>query len=95
MGPKLEPSSIRRVKQAIRAWKPELSDTTELIPKGTIAPVGEPVSIDRFEEIEVLRSTRCKGEALALICWRDALYLVTEEDLEKRTIRVFKSLRRS
>ena len=82
------------MKQAIRGWKPQLSDIAELILKGPIAPVGEPVLIEPFEEIQVLRRTMVNGETMALICWHDTLYLVIDKDLEERTIRVFRSSRR-
>ena len=84
----MDPPDSRRVKQAIRAWKADLPDELEHIPTGPITPVGEPVLIEPFEEIHVLRSTIVYGEPMALISWRDALYLVDEDDLERRTMRV-------
>jgi len=85
----LDPTGIRRVKHAIRAWTARLS-IGELIRTGPIEPVGEPIVIEPFEEIEVLRRTRVSGEIMALILWRDTPYLVRLDDLEQRTIRGFR-----
>ena len=90
----MDPPDNRRVKQAIRAWRTDLPDEQEHLSKGAIVPVGEPVEIEPFEEIHVLRWTSIGGEAMALVSLRDALYIVTEDDLEQRTIRVFKPIRR-
>ena len=87
----MDPPSIRRVKKALRAWTPRLFDSAEQIPIGPVAPVGEPILIEPFEEIQFLRRTKVSGEAMALVCWRDALYLVKEDDLETRTMRVVRS----
>ena len=87
-------SDNRRVKQAMYAWKTGLPDVSEHIPKGTIEPVGEPIVIEPFEEIHLLRWTSVSGYAMALVSWCDTLYLVAEEDLEYRTMRMFRSLRR-
>jgi hypothetical protein len=86
----LDPANSRRVKQSIRAWKTDVPGEQEHIPKGTITPVGQAVLIEPFEEIHVLRWTSVYGEDMALISWRDALYLVDEEDLQDRTMRVFR-----
>ena len=55
-----------------------------------MAPVGEPVVIEPFEEIHVLQWTTVSGEVMALVSWRETLYLVADDDLEKRTMRVFR-----
>jgi hypothetical protein len=60
---------------------------------GPITPVGQAVLIEPFEEIHVLRWTSVYGEPMALIAWRDTLYLVDEDDLEGRTMRVFRAAR--
>lgn len=86
----MDPPDSRRVKQAIRVWKADLPAEQEHIPKGTITPVGEPVEIEPFEEIHVLRWTSVYGETMALISWRDTLYLVDEDDLQDRTMRLFR-----
>ena len=80
----------RRVKHALRAWKAGLSDVAELIPLGPVAPIGEPILIQPFEEVEVLRRTGVSGEIMVLVSWGDTLYLVTEDNLEERTMRVFR-----
>jgi hypothetical protein len=87
----VDPPSILRVKKALRAWTPRSSDIGELIPVGPVAPVGEPILIEPFEEVQFLRRTNVSGETMALVCWRDALYLVREDDLETRTMRVIRS----
>jgi hypothetical protein len=86
----VDPANTRRVKQSIRAWKTDLPGEQEHIPKGTITPVGEPVLIEPFEEIHVLRWTSVYGEDMALISWRDMLYLVADDDLKERTMRVWR-----
>jgi hypothetical protein len=86
----LHPPDNRRVKQAIRAWKTDVPGEQEHIPTGAIAPVGEPVVIEPFEEIHVLRWTTVSREVMALVSWRETLYLVADDDLEKRTMRVFR-----
>jgi hypothetical protein len=58
---------------------------------GPVAPVGEPILIEPFEEVQFLRRTKVSGETMALVCWRDTLYLVREDDMETRTMRVFRA----
>jgi hypothetical protein len=81
-------TECRRVKQALRVWKAGLSDVLEQIPDGPIAPIGEPILIGPFEEVQVYRRTRVSEETMALISWRDTLYLVIDQDLTNRTIRL-------
>src|SRR5208337_3638103 len=52
--PTLDAPDKRQVKQSIRAWKTDLLGEQEHIPTGAIAPVGEQVVIEPFEEIHVL-----------------------------------------
>ena len=87
----MDSASTRRVKQAIRAWKTDLPADAEHIRQGAIVPVGEPVEIEPFEEIHVLRWTRVGVGTMALVSWRETLYLVAEDDLEERTMRVFRA----
>ena len=84
-------TECRRVTHALRAWKAGLSDVAELIPLGPVAPIGEPVLIQPFEEVEVLRRTSVSKEIMVLVSWRDTLYLVNKDDLDERTMRVFRS----
>ena len=88
----MDPQETHWVKQTLRAWKAGLSDIEELTTVGPTEPVGEPILIERFEEIQVLRRTSVSGETMALISWRDTVLLVIDQDLETRTIRVFRSL---
>ena len=46
--------------------------------------------IEPFEEIQILRWTRVGVGTMAVVSWRDALYLVAEDDLEERTMRVLR-----
>jgi hypothetical protein len=89
------PSERRRVKQAIPVWKANLPEDFEHLPAGPIAPVGELIWVDAFEELRVVRRTRNRGEKMVLVAWDGSLYLVSEDDLEERTIRVFRAFRRS
>jgi hypothetical protein len=52
---------------------------------------GESVEIEPFEEIRLLRWTRVSVGTMALVSWRDALYVVAKDDLEERTMRVFRA----
>jgi hypothetical protein len=79
-------TECRRVRQALRAWKTSLPDIGELIPTGAVAPVGEPVVLKPLEEIEILRRTCIRGEIMVLVCCRDRLYLITEDELETGTV---------
>ena len=84
----------RRVKRAMYAWKTDLPDVSEHIPKGIIELVGEPIVIEPLEEIHLLRWTNVSGFTMALVSWCDTPYLVAEEDLKHRTMQMFRSLRR-
>jgi hypothetical protein len=86
----VDPPSTRRVKQSLRAWKTDLPAEAQHILLGAIFPVGEPVEIERFEEIHVLRRVRVSVGTMALVSWRDTLYLVNEADLEHRTIQILR-----
>jgi hypothetical protein len=86
----LDPPSTLRVKQPLRAWKADLPAEAGNILLGAIVPVGESVEIEPFEEIRVLRWIRVGVGTMALVSWRDALYLVAKDDLEERTMRVFR-----
>jgi hypothetical protein len=83
----------RRVKHAVQAWKTRLPDGPTAETSSSVKPVGEPVLIWPLEEIEVLRWIRMNEELMALVLWRDTLYLVTDHDLEAQTIRVSMSFR--
>ena len=90
-------TECRRVKQAVQAWNTNLPHAwTNVKPMmtGPIMPVGEPILIWPLEEIHVLRRTRLWEETMALVSWCDRLYLVTDHDLEMRTMRVSRSFRR-
>ena len=87
----MDPPDNRRVKQSLRAWTTDLPAEAEHISRGPIVPVGGAVEIEPFEELHVLRWTRVGAGTMALVSWRDALYLVAEDDLEERTMRVFRS----
>jgi hypothetical protein len=63
-----------------------LPDLAELIPIRPITPIGEPILIKPFEEVEILRRTYFGEEVLVLVSCRNRLYLITESDLETRTI---------
>ena len=89
----MDPPSIRRVKQPLQAWKTDLPADAEHISRGPILPVDEPVEIEPFEEIHVLRQVRVGVGTMALVSWRDALYLVAKDDLEERTMRVLRAAR--
>ena len=80
----------RRVKKALRAWRAELQDVEEHLQKESIFPAGEPEVIEPFEEIRVLRWINLGWQTMALVSWGDVPFLVTEDELERRTIRVFK-----
>ena len=82
-----DPPSTRVVTQAIRAWNTYAPADAEHIPEG-IVPMGEPIVIEPITAIEVLLWTDVRGETMALVSWRHTLYLVGEDDLEKRTIRI-------
>jgi hypothetical protein len=87
-------TECRRVKKAVQAWKTNLSyagTPVKPITAGPIIPVGEPVLIWPLEEVHVLRRTRIWEETMALVSWCDRLYLVTDHDLETRTMRVFRA----
>jgi hypothetical protein len=84
-------TECRRVKQPLRAWKASFSDHADFIPIGPIETPGEPFLIQPLEEVEVLRSTCVSGEIMVVVSCRDMLYLVSEDDLEERTMRVFRS----
>jgi hypothetical protein len=86
----LDPPSTRVVTQPIRAWNIYTPADEEHISEG-IVPVGEPVTIERLSGIEVLLWTHVKSETMALVLWRHTLYLVKEDDLETRTMRVIRS----
>jgi hypothetical protein len=79
----------RRVKRTIHAWKADLPDNLEHIPPGPIAPMGDPVLIEPFQELRIVRLTSSQWETMALVSWGDALYLISYHDLIKRTIKVF------
>jgi hypothetical protein len=87
----LDPPDNRRVKQPLRAWKTDLPAEAEPIRQETIVPIGESAEIEPFEEIRVLRWIRVGAGTMALVSWRDALYLVAKDDLEERTMRVFRA----
>jgi hypothetical protein len=89
-------TECRRVKQAVQAWQtnlPYVWTFEKPITTGPIVPVGEPILIWPLEEVHVLRRTRVWEETMALVSWCDRLYLVTDHDLEARTIRVSRSFR--
>jgi hypothetical protein len=89
--PSLGPPHTRVVKQPLRAWQTDLPTETEHIPRGPIAPLGEHVVIEAFEEVLALPwAIASDGQTMALVCWGDALYLVLENDLQERTIRVLR-----
>ena len=85
----LDPPSTRLVTRSIHAWNIDPPADQEHIPDG-VEPVGEPITIETLSGIEVLW-THVKSETMALVCWRDTLYLVEEDDLETRTMRVIRS----
>jgi hypothetical protein len=69
----------------MRAWTTDPVGEEEHISTAPIVSVGEPVVIEPFEEIHVLRWARV-GRGKALVLWRDSLYLVDEDDLQDRTL---------
>jgi hypothetical protein len=75
----------RRLEQPVRAWKADFSGLGA-IATHPVAPVGEPILINRREEVEVLRRVCVRGEVMALVSWCDSLFLVNEDDLETRTV---------
>jgi hypothetical protein len=81
------PAKSRLVIRSIRAWNIDPPADQEHIPEG-VEPVDEPITIETLSGIEVLLWTHVKSETMALVCWRHTLYLVKEDDLETRTMRV-------
>ena len=86
----LDPPSTRLVTRSMRGWNIYPTANEEQIPEG-IVPVGEPITIERVSAIEVLLWTHVNSETMALVLWRHTLYLVKEDDLETRTMRVFRA----
>jgi hypothetical protein len=66
----------------------DLSDDLEPVSAEQILPVGRPIPIGPFEEIQVLRRVRVSEKEMALISWRDTLYLAIDRDVGTRTKRV-------
>ena len=86
----LDPPSNRLVIRSIRAWNIDPPADQEHIPEGIVS-VGEPITIEPLSGIEVLLWTHVNSETRALVLWRHTLYLVKEDDLETRTMRVIRS----
>jgi hypothetical protein len=77
----------RRVKHAIRAWKLALPEADYGIPLGPIEPVGEPAMLEPFDEIQFLRWTSNIGDTWALVMHRDLMFLITQDDFARKTVR--------
>ena len=81
---------MRRVKYAIRAWKLALPEGDFSIPVEPIEPVGEPARLESFEEIQFLRWTSNSGDTWALVSRRDSLFLITQNDFARNTVRALR-----
>jgi hypothetical protein len=89
----MDPPDSSEVTQAIRAWRLGHRASKEPVPKMAIGPMGDTVVIEPFQEIRILFWTDVTGEVMALVSWCNALYMVTEDDVEQRTMRVSRSAR--
>jgi hypothetical protein len=80
----------RRVKYAIRAWKLALPETEYSILVGPIEPVGEPATLEPFDEIQFLRWTSNSGDTWALVVRCDSLFLITQDNFAHSTVRALR-----
>jgi hypothetical protein len=83
-------SRTRSVKYRIRAWKLALPVADFTIPLGPIEPVGEPTLLEPFQEIQFLRWTSNSGDTWALVSRRDSLFLITQDDFARNTVRALR-----
>jgi hypothetical protein len=80
----------RRVKYSIRAWKLALREANYGIPIGPIEPVGEPAMLEPFDEIQFLRWTSNRSDTWALVSRRDSLFLISQDDFARNTVRALR-----
>jgi hypothetical protein len=87
-------TEYRRVKRTLKAWKTNLLDRSDdLTATEPIEPVGNPILIGPFEEVQVLQRTRVGGDNMALVSWRSKLHLVVDDDLDHRSIQLYGPIR--
>ena len=80
----------RRVKHPIRAWRADVSEDVEHLPKDRIMAIGEPIVIEPMEELHILRWPKDPDDVVVVSC-RSSLYLMHASDLECGTMRVFRA----
>ena len=81
----------RRVKHPLQAWHARVVDQGEDLPRQAV-PDGEPIIIEALEEVNVIPLPHANN--MALISYRDELYLISIEDLTQRTMRLIRTGRR-
>jgi hypothetical protein len=90
-------TEYRRVKRALKAWKTNLldrpDDLTEHNATEPLEPVGNPVLIGPFEEVQVLRRTRVNEEKMTLVSWHNKLHLVVDGELDHKSVQLFGPIR--
>jgi hypothetical protein len=90
-------TEYRRMKKNIQAWKTNLLDGADQEEArretGPVVPVGRPVLIGPFEEVQVVRRTCINDKAMALVLWRNGKHLVLDDDLTHRSIQLFGPIR--